>query len=207
MSRYDVPTHLLQIYIPTAAASALYGSIPGAADASSTLGAGYYTFPCSSTLAAINLSFGGKDYPLDFADFNLGAASSGSSSCVGGIIGEDTSGQGQPAQAIIGDEWIKNWYTVFDYGNSVSVIFFYAVASRESGSLNTSNSVSPFHSKWDSPSRSKKPPRRKEFSSPSHPSSSVPQKFSSLRTHSSHRTPNSRILWTFHLLCLRRIYI
>ncbi len=41
---------------------------------------------------------------------------SGSTQCVGGVIGEDVGEN----MAIIGDEWIKNWYTVFDYGNLVS---------------------------------------------------------------------------------------
>jgi len=113
-----IDTGTTLIYAPTAATKALYKKIKGAKDASSTLGAGYYTFPCSATLDNINLSFDGTNYPVDFADFNLGAASSGSSSCVGGIIGEDIASAGQPALAIIGDEWIKNWYTVFDYGNS-----------------------------------------------------------------------------------------
>ncbi|KAG9003878.1 Type I transmembrane sorting receptor [Tulasnella sp. 427] len=99
------------IYIPTAAAKKLYAAIPGAKDASSTVGAGFYTYPCSSSLGAITISFGSTKYAINPADFNLGPVSSGSSSCVGGIVGEDV-GSGL---AIIGDEFMKNWYSVFNY--------------------------------------------------------------------------------------------
>ncbi|KAG8905957.1 Type I transmembrane sorting receptor [Tulasnella sp. 403] len=102
------------IYIPTAAAKALYAKIPGAKDASSTLGAGFYTYPCSAKLGAIALKIGSQTYPLNPQDFNLGQATSGSSQCVGGIIGSDDTGANL---AIVGDEFMKNWYSVFDYGN------------------------------------------------------------------------------------------
>ncbi|KAG8874317.1 hypothetical protein FRB97_005985 [Tulasnella sp. 331] len=108
-----IDTGTTLIYIPIAAAKALYTSIPGAEDASTTLGAGFYTYPCTAKFGPINLQFGDINYALNAEDFDLGAASAGSSLCVGGIIGEDV-GEGL---AIIGDEWIKNWYTVFDYGN------------------------------------------------------------------------------------------
>ncbi|KAG8860917.1 hypothetical protein FRB96_003652 [Tulasnella sp. 330] len=114
-----VDTGTTLIYIPTSYAKALYAKIPGAASAASTVGTGFYSFPCSSaaTLGPINLVIGGASYAVNMADFNLGQVSSGSSSCVGGIIGEDIGGTGSNQLAIIGDEWIKSWYTVFDYGN------------------------------------------------------------------------------------------
>ncbi|KAG8986917.1 Type I transmembrane sorting receptor [Tulasnella sp. 427] len=99
------------IYIPSAAAKKLYASIPGAKDASSILEAGLYTYPCSSSLGAITITFGSTKYAINPADFNLGPVSSGSSSCVGGIIGHDVVG----GLAIIGDEFLKNWYSVFNY--------------------------------------------------------------------------------------------
>ncbi|KAG8860927.1 Type I transmembrane sorting receptor [Tulasnella sp. 330] len=107
------------IYIPTTYAKALYAMIPGAKSAASTVGAGFYSFPCSSasTLAPIQLKLGSAYYAVNMADFNLGQVSSGSSSCVGGIIGEDIGGSGANQLAIIGDEWIKSWYSVFDYAN------------------------------------------------------------------------------------------
>ncbi|KAG8856314.1 Type I transmembrane sorting receptor [Tulasnella sp. 330] len=102
------------IYIPTAAAKNLYASIPGSKDASSTLGSGTYTYPCSTTLGSIALVIGSNSYALNASDFNAGPVSSGSSTCVGGIFGDDS----DPGLATIGDEFIKNWYSVFDYTNN-----------------------------------------------------------------------------------------
>ncbi|KIO28276.1 hypothetical protein M407DRAFT_22486 [Tulasnella calospora MUT 4182] len=99
------------IYIPTAAAEKFYASIPGAKNASSTVGDGFYTYPCSTSLGSITLSFGNTSYAINPAEFNLGPASWLSSSCVGGIVGNDFGG----GLAIIGDEFMKNWYSVFDY--------------------------------------------------------------------------------------------
>ncbi|KAG9040734.1 Type I transmembrane sorting receptor [Tulasnella sp. UAMH 9824] len=99
------------IYIPTAAAKKFYASIPGAKSASSTIGDGFYTYPCSTSLKSITISFGSTKYAIDPVDFNLGPVSEGSSSCVGGIIGDDIGGN----LAVLGDEFMKNWYSVFDY--------------------------------------------------------------------------------------------
>ncbi|KAG9017511.1 hypothetical protein FRB90_000984 [Tulasnella sp. 427] len=99
------------IYVPTAAAKALYAKIPGAKAAPSSIGDGFYTYPCNAKLGPIELGFSGHQYAVNPSDFNLGAVSSGSSTCVAGIIGDDT-GDGM---AIIGDEFMKNWYSVFDY--------------------------------------------------------------------------------------------
>lgn len=98
-------------YVPTSTASALYAKIPGAKSASSTVGSGGYTFPCSTTLGTIAMKFGSQSYTINPADFNLGPVSSGSSSCVGGVFGGSS-------DATIGDLFIKNVYTVFNYGTS-----------------------------------------------------------------------------------------
>ncbi|KAG8894254.1 hypothetical protein FRC01_013066, partial [Tulasnella sp. 417] len=63
------------IYIPTAAAKKFYASIPGAKDASATVGDGFYTYPCSTNLGTIAISFGNTKYAINPADFNLGAVS------------------------------------------------------------------------------------------------------------------------------------
>lgn len=67
------------------------------------------------------MKLGTTSYAVNIADFNLGQLSSGSSSCVAGIVGEDIGGSGSKQLAIIGDEWMKSWYSVFDYGNKVCV--------------------------------------------------------------------------------------
>ncbi|KAG8948172.1 hypothetical protein FRC04_009971 [Tulasnella sp. 424] len=99
------------IIIPAAAAKALYATIPGA-KAAPSLGPGLYTYPCNSNLGPITLSFNGDKYAINPVDFNLGHVSSGSSTCLAGIVAGDIEGI-----AIIGDEFMKNWYSVFDYDN------------------------------------------------------------------------------------------
>ncbi|KAG8888881.1 hypothetical protein FRB98_006546 [Tulasnella sp. 332] len=99
------------IYVSVAAAKALYAQIPNSAPAPKEVGDGFFTFPCNATLAPISLQFGSKQYAMDSRDFNLGQATTGSDLCVGGIIGQDTGDH----LAIIGDEFMKSWYSVFDY--------------------------------------------------------------------------------------------
>ncbi len=62
--------------------------IKGSASAGDDVGQGFFTYPCNTKLAAITVSFGdGKKYAVNPSDFNLGAVSEGSSSCVAGIVG------------------------------------------------------------------------------------------------------------------------
>jgi hypothetical protein len=68
-----------------------YESVPGAQDASSTLGSGFYTFPCNSS-PEVSLSFGGVAFDISNT-FSLGPATQGSSQCVGGIIGQSVGGK------------------------------------------------------------------------------------------------------------------
>jgi cathepsin D len=67
--------------------SQFYENIPNAQDASSSVGDGFYTFPCDSP-PQVSLSFGGVAYDVS-STFNLGPASQGSSDCVGGIVGQE----------------------------------------------------------------------------------------------------------------------
>ncbi|KAG9043649.1 hypothetical protein FS837_009309 [Tulasnella sp. UAMH 9824] len=99
------------IYVPSAVADELYSQIPGAAPAPKNVGDGFYTFPCNSAMGTVSFNFGGKSYAINPQDFNMGAVQEGSSDCVAGVISEDL-GDGM---AIVGDEFMKNWYSVFDY--------------------------------------------------------------------------------------------
>jgi cathepsin D len=97
------------IVAPTADAAKLYQSVPGSASA----GDGYYTYPCNRP-PSVSLTFGGKNFAISPDTFSLGRVSSGSSQCVGGIVGEDVGADFW----IVGDVFMRNVYTKFDLGKS-----------------------------------------------------------------------------------------
>ncbi|KAK4684688.1 hypothetical protein P7C73_g5480, partial [Tremellales sp. Uapishka_1] len=112
-----IDTGTTLIYVPTAVADAFYGQIPGAQRADQ-FGAGFYTFPCK-TAATLSISLNAKPFAISMADFNLGRTASGSASCVGGVLAV---GDGFPDNlAIIGDAFLKSWYSVYDYSNGARV--------------------------------------------------------------------------------------
>ncbi|KAH7912689.1 aspartic peptidase domain-containing protein [Hygrophoropsis aurantiaca] len=87
----------------------------GGKDATSTVGAGFYSFPCKS-VPPVSLIFGGKSFPLSADTFNVGLVSAGSEDCIGGIVGQDM----DPKRPfwIVGDVFMANVYTTFDLGNN-----------------------------------------------------------------------------------------
>ncbi|CAK5281506.1 unnamed protein product [Mycena citricolor] len=98
------------IYLPASHASAFYAMIPSAKPAPD-YGPEFYSYRCSDVLD-IAFSFGGHSFSINQADFNLGRTSQGSSDCVGGIL---ALGDGFPSDiAIIGDEFLKSWYSTYD---------------------------------------------------------------------------------------------
>ena len=96
---------------PTNDAASFWAAVPNSA----SYGNGYYTFPCSQT-TTVSFRFGGSTvaWPMSTSSLNLGRVSSGSTRCVGSIVGQDLGIQGW----IVGDAFLKNVYTTFDLGNN-----------------------------------------------------------------------------------------
>ncbi|KAJ7188335.1 aspartic peptidase domain-containing protein [Mycena filopes] len=107
-----IDTGTTLIYLPDDVVSAFYELIPGAR--LSEIDSQLYIYPCI-TAPDINiaLSFDNRRFSINPKDFNLGRTEEGSEDCVGGIL---SLGSGFPSDlAIIGDEFLKSWYTTFDY--------------------------------------------------------------------------------------------
>lgn len=116
-----IDTGTTLVYLPTATVDAIYAKVPGAVADSpdeNTYGGTVYSYPCNSS-PEVGFSFGGIDgkvFTIDPSDFNLGSASSGNGQCVGGIIGMDfTNGATGGKVGIVGDEFLKSWYSVYDF--------------------------------------------------------------------------------------------
>jgi cathepsin D len=92
---------------------AFYAQIPAAKEDPS-VGEGFYTFPCSTTLPEVSFTFGGQDFPFT-STLNFGPVSEGSSDCVGGVIADSSIGN---QFWVVGDTFMQNVYTAFDFGQS-----------------------------------------------------------------------------------------
>lgn len=92
----------------------IWAAVPGSTPLAGNL-QGFYGFPCSTNVE-ITLSFGGKSWPINTLDMNLGRSGS-SDQCVGGIfdltLGSDVGGGGGNPSWVIGDTFLKNVYSVF----------------------------------------------------------------------------------------------
>ncbi|KAG2036467.1 aspartic peptidase domain-containing protein [Suillus americanus] len=114
-----IDTGTTLIYVSQAVASSIYANIPGAGPATN-YDSNFFSFPCNSN-PTISFLLGGHDFGLSMQDFNLGQDGDGSKNCIGGIVGmDDTFMEGF---AIIGDEFLKSWYSVYDYSHGARVGF------------------------------------------------------------------------------------
>ncbi|KAJ7249657.1 aspartyl protease [Mycena rebaudengoi] len=99
---------------PALDVAAIWATVPGAV--SSTAHSGYYQFPCSTSVN-VSISFGGRSWPIDPADMNLGPVEVGSSQCLGAIYtqtpGSKTIKPNGTANWIFGNVFMRNVYSVF----------------------------------------------------------------------------------------------
>ncbi|TCD70576.1 Type I transmembrane sorting receptor [Steccherinum ochraceum] len=101
------------MYGPPAAIKTFYKSVPGAKLFDSQNG--YYSFSCDS-IPEVAFSWGGKSWTITADNFNLGETEQGSGQCVGALAGQDL-GLGDNVW-LLGDSFMKNVYTVFDFGQN-----------------------------------------------------------------------------------------
>lgn len=92
---------------PTDQVAAIFAQIPNSAAGTGNY-QGYYLYPCDTTVS-VTLSFGGKDWSISPADFQLAQVSS--SQCLGAFF-EFSSSSTAPSW-IVGDTFLKNVYSVF----------------------------------------------------------------------------------------------
>jgi len=107
----DTGTSLLAV--PTTVFTSLLTKFP--AGAVKPLLHGEYTVDCSkvSTLPTISFSIGGKEFALEGSDYVLNVQGQ----CLLGFLGLDVPPPRGPLW-ILGDVFLRKYYTVFDYGNA-----------------------------------------------------------------------------------------
>ncbi|KAJ3984965.1 aspartic peptidase domain-containing protein [Lentinula detonsa] len=108
-------------YFPASIAAEIYSQIPGSKDASESYGSGFYTYPCASKVD-LGFVFGDVAFRLHPDDFNLGESVYNPAECMGGIFAMDAT-EWPSNLAIIGDEFLKSWYSVYDYSDGGRVGF------------------------------------------------------------------------------------
>ncbi|KAJ6586859.1 aspartic peptidase domain-containing protein [Mycena vulgaris] len=114
-------------YLPDDVVSKVYAMIPDSKPAPQ-FGPEFYTYPCSTTIN-IAFSFDGRRFSINPLDFNLGMTAQNSPDCVGGIL--SLGSEGFPSNlAIIGDEFLKSWYTTFDYSRGGRIGFSPSINNR-----------------------------------------------------------------------------
>jgi len=101
-------------YGPPADVKKLYAKVAGSKVYDSSQG--LYSFPCDSP-PEISFSWGGKTWTISSDNINLGTTESGSSDCVSALGGQDL-GLGDGVW-LLGDTFMKNQYTVFDFDQGV----------------------------------------------------------------------------------------
>ncbi|KAJ7773231.1 aspartic peptidase domain-containing protein [Mycena metata] len=126
-------TGTTNILMPKAQIDAIYSAIPGAVLAPSSQNIPLIQFstttdvwvvPCTAQVAVV-ATFGGQDFPLhplDVSDMQILTSPDGTTNytvCVGAFTDIGTIAQGE-TEALFGDSFLRNVYTVFDFGTGGS---------------------------------------------------------------------------------------
>ncbi|KAH8825929.1 aspartic peptidase domain-containing protein [Flagelloscypha sp. PMI_526] len=130
---------------PSSVVQSFWSQVDGAQPSTDQSYQGFYTFPCSTTLS-VSLSFGGKSWPIDSSDMNLGQLTVTGQTCLGALFDLEAgssivSGRGNP-QWVVGDTFLKNVYSVYRQGPTPSVGFAQLSEAAGGGSASPGGSSS-----------------------------------------------------------------
>lgn len=101
-------------YVPTSVAQAFYSQLQGQSYGSQ----GYWSIPCSTPTFTFGAQFAGRQFEVDLGDMLLGYADSSREQCVFGVVAQDAQDPNGNNIAIIGDAFLKNVYSIYDYANA-----------------------------------------------------------------------------------------
>ncbi|KAK0505294.1 aspartyl protease [Armillaria luteobubalina] len=129
---------------PSDDVAAIWAQVSGAQQARGQQG--LYTFPCNTNVE-VTMSFGGKSWPINSQDMNLGPVTAGSSMCLGGIFdltagSNIPEGTGNPGW-VVGATFLKNVYSVFRDSNPPAIGFAQLSSTAGGSGAGPSNSSEP----------------------------------------------------------------
>lgn len=125
-----IDTGSTYIFLPPADASALHALIPGSAAVGED-----FEIPCS-TNTTVQFTFSGVSYSVSPKDYVGTATNSSGTTCASNIVGVETSGSDV---WLLGDVFLKNVYTVFDFDQDrIGFAFRNGTTTNSTGSASSS---------------------------------------------------------------------
>lgn len=141
-SQASVDTGNTLSYLPIKIASAVFQAIPNSVPFNITgqEGMTFYAYPCNTTQSYIpSFILNDRTMPFNITDFNAGTVTSGNASALGGsqltdqvanldqkgvtlciasVVGSSNSFGSSGLDYVLGDSFLKNYYTIFNYPHS-----------------------------------------------------------------------------------------